>query len=188
MLYAGEDPRFILRRLLILSGEDIGLGDPLGMVVVNAAAQAFDYVGLPEGIFPLVHATLYLSTAPKSNSSLGYFSAYQKIEAEGKMDVPDALKDKNRDGKALGHGEGYVYPHDEPEHFAPQQYLPRQILGTYFYTPSTQGYEAEVKERLARWRAAQRKALGITRSEELPVPSKELADALKSRHKAGGSQ
>jgi putative ATPase len=164
------------------------MGDPLGMVVANAAAQTFDYIGLPEGIFPLVHATIYLSTAPKSNSSLGYFSAYQKIEADGMVEVPDALKDKNRDGKALGHGAGYVYPHDEPEHFAPQQYLPKAVLGTYFYAPSEQGYEAQVKERLARWREAQRKALGITRSEELPVPTKELADALKSRHKAGGTR
>lgn len=187
MLYAGEDPRFIFRRLLILAGEDIGMGDPMGMVVANAAAQAFDYIGLPEGIFPMVHAVIYLSTAPKSNSSLGYFSAYQKIEADGMVEVPDPLKDKNRDGKALGHGQGYLYPHDAPDHFAPQQYLPSGVLGTYFYTPSDQGYEAEVKERLARWREAQRKALGITRSEEVPTPSKETADTLKSRHKAGGN-
>jgi putative ATPase len=188
MLYAGEDPRFILRRLLILAGEDIGLGDPLGMVVVSAAAHAFDYVGLPEGIYPLVHATLYLSTAPKSNSAGAYFSAYQKIEADGMVEVPDALKDKNRDAKALGHGKGYVYPHDEPEHFAPQQYLPREVLGTYFYSPSDQGYEAEVSERLARWRAAQRAALGITRNEELPALDPDTIESLKSRHKAGGTR
>ncbi|HLE72623.1 MAG TPA: AAA family ATPase [Anaerolineales bacterium] len=187
MLYAGEDPRFILRRLLILAGEDIGLGDPQGLVVASAAAQAFDYVGLPEGIYPIVHATLYLSTAPKSNSAGSYFAAYQKIEADGLVEVPDPLKDANRDAKALGHGQGYVYPHAEPEHFAPQQYLPKDILGTYFYTPSNQGYEAEVKERLARWREAQRRALGITRTQEVPALSQEAIDELKRRHKAGGN-
>ncbi len=188
MLYAGEDPRFILRRLLILAGEDIGLGDPMGMVVASAAAQAFDYVGLPEGIYPLVHATLYLSTAPKSNSAGAYFSAYQKIEADGLVDVPDPLKDANRDAKALGHGEGYVYPHSEPEHFAPQQYLPKAVLGTYFYSPSEQGYEASVKERLARWREAQRKALGIKQTVEVPALDTDTIDQLKSRHKAGGTR
>jgi putative ATPase len=188
MLYAGEDPRFIMRRLIILAGEDIGLGDPMGMVVASAAAQAFDYIGLPEGIYPLVHATLYLSTAPKSNTAGAYFSAFQKIEADGMVDVPDPLKDKNRDAKALGHGKGYVYPHDEPEHFAPQQYLPTNVLGTYFYSPSDQGYEVLVQERLARWRAAQRAALGITRSEELPAPDQDTIDVLKSRHKAGGTR
>jgi len=187
MLYAGEDPRFILRRLLILAGEDIGLGDPQGLVVASAAAQAFDYVGLPEGIYPIVHATLYLSTAPKSNTAGSYFAAYQKIEADGLVEVPDPLKDANRDAKALGHGQGYVYPHDDPEHFAPQQYLPKEILGTYFYTPSSQGYEAEVKERLARWREAQRRALGITRTQEVPALSPEAIDELKRRHKAGGN-
>ena len=187
MLYAGEDPRFILRRLLILAGEDIGLGDPQGLVVASAAAQAFDYVGLPEGIYPIVHATLYLSTAPKSNTAGSYFAAYQKIEADGLVEVPDPLKDANRDAKALGHGQGYVYPHDDPEHFAPQQYLPKDILGTYFYTPSNQGYEAEVKERLARWREAQRRALGITRTQEVPALSQEAIDELKRRHKAGGN-
>jgi putative ATPase len=183
MLYAGEDPRFILRRLLILAGEDIGMGDPMGMVVASAAAQAFDYVGLPEGIYPIVHATIYLSTAPKSNSAGSYFSAYQKIERDGLVEVPDPLKDANRDAKALKHGEGYVYPHNEPEHFAPQQYLPKDVLGTYFYLPSEQGYEAEVKDRLARWREAQRKALGIKTITEVPALDTDTIDQLKSRHK-----
>jgi putative ATPase len=183
MLYAGEDPRFILRRLLILAGEDIGMGDPLGMVVASAAAQAFDYVGLPEGIYPIVHATIYLSTAPKSNSATSYFSAYQKIENDGLVEVPDPLKDANRDAKALHHGEGYVYPHNEPEHYVPQQYLPKDVLGTYFYLPSEQGYEAEVKDRLARWREAQRKALGIKTVTEVPTLDTDTINQLKSRHK-----
>src|SRR5512143_1641915 len=130
MIYAGEDPRFILRRLIVLSGEDIGLADPLGIVVTTAAAQAFDYIGLPEGVYPLVEATLYLSTAPKSNTATSYFKAFERIEQEGVGNVPDHLKDANRDAAALRHGEGYVYPHMEPGHWTPQQYLPTELLGT----------------------------------------------------------
>lgn len=168
MLYAGEDPRFILRRLLILAGEDIGLADPMGLVVAAAAAQAFDYVGLPEGIYPLVEATLYLATAPKSNSAQAYFKAMAHIEREGAAEVPDHLKDSHRDAEALGHGKGYIYPHEHEGHFVPQQYLPPHLLGTYFYRPSDEGYEVQVRERLERWRAAQRKALGIEMTQELP--------------------
>jgi putative ATPase len=185
MLYAGEDPRFILRRLIILSSEDIGLGDPLGLVVVSAAAQAFDYIGLPEGVYPIVEATLYLATAPKSNTATAYFKAFQLIEDEGVGRVPQHLQDNNRDAVALGHGVGYKYPHMTPEHFLPQQYLPNSLLGTYFYQPSSQGYEAQVTERLARWRLAQRHALGITRDETLPDLSQEQIEAIKSKHKTG---
>ena len=184
MLYAGEDPRFILRRLIILAGEDIGMGDPLGLVVVSAAAQAFDYIGLPEGIYPIVEATLYLSTANKSNSAGAYFKAFQLIEQEGKVEVPRHLQDGNRDAAALGHGQGYQYPHEDPDHFLPQQYLPGPLLGRYFYQPSEQGYEAAIVERLQRWRAAQRQALGITRDEMLPELSQEQILAIKSKHKA----
>ncbi|MBN2549481.1 MAG: AAA family ATPase [Anaerolineales bacterium] len=186
MLYAGEDPRFILRRLIILSGEDIGLGDPLGLLVASAAAQAFDYIGLPEGIYPIVEATLYLATAPKSNSAGAYFKAFQRIEQEGVGGVPQHLQDDNRDGRALGHGKSYQYPHENPEHFLPQQYLPRPLLGTYFYRPSSQGYEAEVVERLKRWRAAQRLALGVQRDETLPELSQDQIDEIKHRHKPSG--
>ncbi len=188
MLYAGEDPRFILRRLIILAGEDIGLGDPLGLVVASAAAQAFDYIGLPEGIYPIVEATLYLSTAPKSNSAGAYFKAFQLIEDEGITGVPQHLQDDNRDAKALGHGKGYQYPHEAPDHFLPQQYLPRPLLGTYFYSPSEQGYEDDVKARLARWREAQRRALGITETQELPDLSIKEIEDIKGKHKAGGER
>jgi putative ATPase len=186
MLYAGEDPRFILRRLIILAGEDIGLGDPMGLVVASAAAQAFDYIGLPEGIYPIVEATLYLATAPKSNTAGAYFKAFQLIEQDGIVDVPQHLQDDNRDAVALGHGKGYKYPHVTPEHFLPQQYLPRPLLGTYFYSPSQMGYEAGVADRLERWRAAQRAALNITETRDLPDLSEDAIDELKSRHKAGG--
>ncbi len=168
MLQAGESPRFILRRLLILAGEDIGLADPMGLVVANAAAQAFEYVGLPEGVYPIVEATLYLATAPKSNSAGAYFEAVRALENEGRRAVPSHLQDSNRDGAATGHGKGYVYPHDLPGHHVGQQYLPDSLLGTAFYQPSRQGYEAEVALRLGRWRAAQRAALGLGEVEGAP--------------------
>jgi putative ATPase len=184
MLYAGEDPRFILRRLIILAGEDIGLADPMGLVVASSAIQAFEFVGLPEGIFPIVEATLYLSTAPKSNTATHYFKAFQLIEDEGKVSVPNHIKDANRDAVALGHGKGYKYPHDHPDHFLPQQYLPHEVLGTYFYNPSSQGYEAEVAGRLERWREAQRKALGIKQTEMLPNLTEDEIDEVKQKHKS----
>jgi len=185
MLYAGEDPRFILRRLIILAGEDVGLADPMGLVVVTAAAQAFDYIGLPEGVFPIVEAVLYLATAPKSNTATHYFKAFQHVENQGKVDVPRHLQDSNRDAAALGHGQGYQYPHNAADHFAPQQYLPQDVLGTYFYKPSTQGYEAQVGDRLARWREAQQKALGIKKTETLPTLSEDEITQVKRKHKAG---
>ena len=181
MLYAGESPRFILRRLLILAGGGIGLADPMGLVVANAAAQAFEYVGLPEGVYPIVEATLYLATAPKSNTATAYFKAYQKVEAEGKVDVPRHLQDSNRDAKGLGHGAGYVYPHERPSHHVGQQYLPTALLGAYFYSPSEEGYEAQVKERLARWRAAQEQALGLSETQTLAGLSEEEITAIKRK-------
>jgi putative ATPase len=181
MIYAGEDPRFILRRLIILAGEDIGLADPLGLVIAVSATHAFNYVGLPEGIYPLVEATLYLATAPKSNSAGAYFKAFERIEQEGVGEVPGHLKDSSRDAAALGHGKNYQYPHLHDGHFVPQQYLPKELLGTYFYQPSEQGYEAQAKARLEMWRAAQRKALGITRREDVPELPQERIDELK-RH------
>ena len=179
MLYAGEDPRFILRRLLILAAEDVGLADPQGLVVASAAAQAFETIGLPEGVFPLVEATLYLATAPKSNTTTSYFKAWQKIAEEGADEVPNHLKDPSRDARALGHGRNYRYPHDAPEHFLPQQYLPTPLLGTYFYRPSGVGYESVIAQRLTAWRAAQRKALGIEKTVELPDLPQALIEKLK---------
>jgi putative ATPase len=178
MVYAGEDPRFIMRRLLILSGEDIGLGDPMGMVVAASAASVLEYVGMPEGIFPLVEATLYLATAPKSNTATHYFNARAQIEKEGAGEVPDHLKDANRDAKGLGHGQGYLYPHSFDEHWTPQNYLPRAVAGMTFYTPSGVGYEQAVAERLERWRAAQRRALGIEEREG-PRLDREQVERMK---------
>jgi putative ATPase len=159
MLYAGEDPRFILRRLIVLSGEDIGLADPMGILVATAAASAYEYIGLPEGVYPIVEATLYLATAPKSNSAGAYFQALEQVQQQGAGPVPTHLMDANRDAVGLGHGKGYQYPHNFPGHFLPQQYLPTALLGTHFYKPSDQGYENQVAERLARWQAAQQAVL-----------------------------
>ncbi|MCP4142168.1 MAG: AAA family ATPase [Chloroflexi bacterium] len=181
MIYAGEDPRFIVRRLLILAGEDIGLADPMGLVVANAAAQAFDFVGMPEGIYSIVEATLYLATAPKSNSTGAYFKALKRLEDQGQISVPNHLKDNNRDAEALGHGKGYIYPHTEEGHYAPQQYLPKRLLGTYFYAPSTEGYEAEVAARLEAWREAQRKALGIEEFDFAPELGEEKIKNMKRK-------
>jgi putative ATPase len=171
-----------------LASEDIGLADPNGLVVVNAAAQAFDYIGLPEGIFPIVNAVLYLATAPKSNTTTSYFKAFKLIEDEGKVSVPNHLKDGNRDAYALGHGKGFQYPHDAPDHYLPQQYLPKEVLGTYFYTPSSQGYEMQISERLEMWRKAQRKALGIIDSDYIPDMSEEEISDLKQKHKSTGAK
>lgn len=159
MLYAGEDPRFILRRLLILAGEDIGLADPQALQVAASAAYAFEYVGLPEGVYPIVEATLYLATAPKSNSAGAYFSALKEIEQNGAQPVPVHLMDANRDSKAFGHGKGYQYPHSFPDHFVAQQYLPTNLLGKTFYKPSEQGREKQVAEKVAKWREIQARVL-----------------------------
>jgi putative ATPase len=183
MIYAGEDPKFIIRRLIILAGEDIGLADPMGLVVAASAAQAFDYIGLPEGIYPIVEATLYLATAPKSNSAGAYFNAMKKIEEEGQVSVPRHLQDSNRDAAAMGHGKDYVYPHEHEGHFTPQQYLPKRLLGTYFYQPSQEGYESQVTARLEMWREAQRKALGITKVDHVPAMSEEQVQEMKRKIK-----
>jgi putative ATPase len=155
MLYAGEDPRFILRRLLIQASEDIGLADPQAVVVINACAQAFDRVGMPEGRYHLAQATLYLANAPKSNSVMGFFDALATVEREFQADIPTHLKDANRDKQGFGHGAGYLYPHAYRDHWVEQQYLPKSLQGQVFYQPSEMGKEAEIKTAVARRREAQ---------------------------------
>ncbi len=145
MVRAGEDPRFIFRRMLISASEDIGLADPRALEVVTAAAAAFDRVGLPEGRFHLTEAALYLATAPKSNSTLGFFDALKAVEAEENADVPNHLRDGGRDKEGFGHGQGYLYPHAYHDHWVPQQYLPDSLKGEIFYQPSAIGYEGTIK-------------------------------------------
>ncbi|MDD2902991.1 MAG: replication-associated recombination protein A [Syntrophales bacterium] len=162
MLAAGEDPRFIMRRLLILASEDIGLADPQALVQVAAASQAFTWVGLPEGQYHLAQATLYLALAPKSNSTMAYFRAKAELDNKGATKVPTPLKDAHRDRQGLGHGQGYLYPHDFPGHFVPQDYLPEELTGVRFYEPGEEGAEPEL---LRRWQEF-RKKVGEPGSEE----------------------
>lgn len=167
MIYAGEDPRFVFRRMLILASEDVGLADPRAVTVVNACAEAFDRVGMPEGRFHLAQATLYLATAPKSNSVMGFFDALDAVRHEREEEVPTHLKDASRDKEGFGHGQGYLYPHAYREHWVAQQYLPDTLQGQVFYQPSDQGYEAEIRADVARRREAQVAALVDTPREIL---------------------
>ncbi|RYX98807.1 AAA family ATPase, partial [bacterium] len=155
MLYAGEDPRFILRRLIILAAEDVGLADPNALNVVISAARAYDYVGMPEGQFHLSQACLYLATAPKSNSTMAFFDAIEMVKKERDSDVPNHLKDGNRDKNDFGHGKGYIYPHAYREHWVDQQYLPTSLQGKMFYDPSEMGYEKSIKENVIKNRELQ---------------------------------
>jgi putative ATPase len=154
MLEAGEDPRFIMRRLLILAAEDIGLADPQALVQAAAASQALTWVGLPEGQYHLAQATLYLALAPKSNSTAAYFKAQAALKDKGATKVPTPLQDAHRDRKGLGHGQGYLYPHDFPGHYVPQDYLPEEVARTRFYEPGTEGAEPEL---VRRWRQFRKK-------------------------------
>nr|RME83616.1 MAG: AAA family ATPase [Planctomycetota bacterium] len=150
MVYSGEDPRYIFRRMLILAAEDVGLADPQAIQVVNACAQAFDYVGFPEGSFHLAEAALYLATARKSNSTLAFFDALKTIEEDREGEVPRHLKDANRDKEGFGHGKGYLYPHAYQDHWVAQNYLPKGLQGKIFYKPSLQGYEGKIHEEVKR--------------------------------------
>jgi putative ATPase len=151
MLYAGEDPRFIARRICILAAEDVGNADPLALVLANAALQISEFVGMPEARIPLAQAVIYVSCAPKSNASyLAIEKAYQDIEKQKVQEVPDHLKDASYPGaEVLGHGEGYKYAHDYPGHFVKQKYTRRKVK---YYEPTDIGYEAKIKQRLEKLR------------------------------------
>ena len=159
MVYAGEDPRFIFRRMIVFASEDIGLADPGALGVVVAAAAAFDYVGLPEGRFALSQAVLHLATAPKSNSTLGFFDALEAVNREREAEVPAHLKDASRDGEGFGHGQGYLYPHAYRDHWVAQQYLPGALQGRVFYQPNELGHERAVRDEVLRRRETQLAAL-----------------------------
>ncbi len=159
MVYAGEDPHFLFRRMLIFASEDIGLADPQAVQVVVAAAEAFDRVGLPEGRFPLGQAALYLATAPKSNSVFAFFDALAAVEAEQETDVPNHLKDASRDSEGFDHGANYLYPHAYRDHWVAQQYLPDSLQGRVFYTPSDQGREKDLGAEVYRRRELQLAAM-----------------------------
>ena len=170
MVYAGEDPRFIFRRMVILAGEDVGLADPQAITVVMSCWQAFERIGMPEGSFPLAEAALYLATCPKSNTALAFFDAMQAVEAEQESEVPTHLKDSNRDREGFGHGRGYLYPHAYGDHWVAQQYLPQPLQGKVFYEPGDQGYERQIREEVTRRREAQLAAMVEGEAAGAPEP------------------
>lgn len=159
MVYAGESPRFIFRRMMIFASEDVGMADPHAVGVVKACADSFEYVGMPEGRFPMAQAALYLATAPKSNSTFAFFDALESVESEADSGVPNHIRDKNRDKEGFGHGEGYLYPHAYRDHWVAQQYLPTSLQGKVFYQPSDQGYEDRIRLDVTRRREAQLAAM-----------------------------
>ncbi|MCB0080620.1 MAG: AAA family ATPase, partial [Caldilineaceae bacterium] len=159
MDYAGENARYIFRRMLIFAGEDVGMADPNAIQVVVACAQAFEQVGLPEGRFHLATAALYLATAKKSNTAFAFFDAIEQVKQEADSGVPNHLRDGNRDKSGFGHGEGYLYPHAYRDHWVAQQYLPTSLQGKVFYQPSDQGYEAQIQIAVAQRREAQLAAM-----------------------------
>ena len=150
MLEAGEDARFIARRLVILASEDVGMADPMALVVADAAARAVEFVGLPEAQLNLAQAVVHLATAPKSNrAALGIWTAREDVQAGTGGEVPAHLRDAHyRGAKGLGHGKGYEYPHDDPRGWVPQQYGPADVADRRYYEPSPHGFEQEVAERM----------------------------------------
>jgi putative ATPase len=154
MLAAGEDPKFIARRMVVHAAEDIGLADPQALVVAVAAAHAVEFVGLPEARLPMAEAAIYLAAAPKSNATLVAISrAWHDVEHEPAQPVPAHLRDASYAGaKRLGRGEGYLYPHDHPGAFVPQQYVPDNVQGRTYYEPTDAGCETALRQRLAAWR------------------------------------
>jgi putative ATPase len=152
MIHAGEDPRFIARRIVICAAEDVGLADPMALVFANAALSASEFVGWPEARIPLAEATVYIATANKSNSAyLAIDAALEDVKSGRTLPVPEHLKDTHYKGaERLGHGKGYEYAHDHPGHFVAQDYLGTDKI---YYEPTEQGVEKKIKERVEKWRA-----------------------------------
>ncbi len=172
MIHAGEDPRFITRRLMILAAEDVGLADPMALVLTVAAHQAAEFVGWPEARIPVAEATIYLASAHKSNTAIGAIDAALADVRQGRtLTVPEHLRDAHYQGaERLGHGVGYQYAHDHPGHFVAQDYLG---AARRYYEPSDQGVEKKIKERVEHWRAAldrQREAAPESPAPGRPAP------------------
>lgn len=155
MIAAGEDPKFIARRIFIHAAEDVGLADPNALLVANAAVTAVTFIGLPEARIPLAEAALYVATAPKSNAVIvGIDQALETVRHERTGDVPLHLRDAHYKGAAkLGHGKGYLYPHDFEGGYVPQDYLPEALRNKHFYQPSPRGYERTVQKRIDYFKA-----------------------------------
>lgn len=154
MVYAGEDPRFIVRRLLVHAAEDVGMADPNALLMAQAAGFALEWLGMPEARIPIAQAIIYIATAPKSNSVItAVDAALATVEKRGAEPVPIHLRDTHYPGAAkLGHGKGYKYPHDYPHHYVAQNYLPENLQDFRVYFPSIQGREKVIKERLEYFR------------------------------------
>ena len=153
LIEGGEDPKFIARRLVISAAEDIGLANPNALLIANAAFDAVQKIGWPEGRIPLAEATVYLATSEKSNSAyMGINAALEYVRATGNLDVPLHLRNAPTQlMEQLGYNDGYIYPHDYPHHFAPQQYLPTEALGQQFWKPADNAAETRTAQRLYEW-------------------------------------
>ena len=162
MLEAGEDPLYIVRRMIRFASEDVGMADPQALQVAVTAMEAFHFVGLPEGNLALAQAAVYLATAPKSNA---LYSAYQEVERDVRQleNMPVPLHIRNAPTslmRDLGYGKEYKYPHDYPDHFIEEEYLPENLKGRIYYHPTEQGFEREIKKRLEYWRREKTKVEG----------------------------
>ena len=153
LIEGGEDPKFIARRLVISAAEDIGLANPNALLIANAAFDAVQKIGWPEGRIPLAEATVYLATSEKSNSAyMGINTALEYVRATGNLDVPLHLRNAPTQlMEQLGYNDGYIYPHDYPHHFAPQQYLPTEAQGQQFWKPADNAAETRTAQRLYEW-------------------------------------
>ena len=153
LIEGGEDPKFIARRLVISAAEDIGLANPNALLIANAAFDAVQKIGWPEGRIPLAEATVYLATSEKSNSAyMGINAALEYVRATGNLDVPLHLRNAPTQlMEQLGYHDGYIYPHDYPHHFAPQQYLPIEAQGQQFWKPADNAAETRTAQRLYEW-------------------------------------
>jgi putative ATPase len=150
MLYAGEDIKFIARRIMICASEDVGNADPMALVVATNACMAIERIGMPEARIILSQAAAYVACAPKSNAAYGAVDeAMAEVAASGNLPIPPHLQDAHYKGAAkLGHGTGYLYAHDFKNHYVEQQYLPYELTGREFYRPDGQGYEVKIREHL----------------------------------------
>jgi putative ATPase len=157
MIHAGEDPRFVTRRIVVHAAEDVGLADPMALVLANAAHQAAEFIGWPEARIPIAEAAIYIATANKSNSVIQSIdAALEDVRANRTLPVPEHLRDAHYAGaRKLGHGEGYQYAHDFAGHFVPQDYLGAEKR---YYEPTEQGAEKKIKERVEKWRALRAEA------------------------------
>ncbi len=155
MLEAGEDPKFIFRRMVIFASEDIGNADPQALTVATSALAAFQFMGLPEGVLPLTQAVTYLACAPKSNSALTTYGAARRLVREhGSLPVPPKLRNAvTQLQKEMGYAKDYKYPHNFSGNYVAESYLPEELVGATIYEPSESGYEEEIRERLEGWRA-----------------------------------